>query len=158
MLGSMYFFLIEILFLFCLFFRYILRSRTAGSYGSYIFSILRNIYTVSCSVCCKLHFHQQWGRVPFSPYPHQNLLFSYPSLCFVFFFWTLLFSDDEWCWTPFHVLLLSIFKLINTSRNHNICLISFTFLPLRYGSRPFPLTRVDTGWWGLTYHRQMSWK
>ena len=79
---------------FCLFFRYILRSRTAGSYGSYIFSILRNIYTVSCSVCCKLHFHQQWERVPFSPYPHQNLLFAYPSLCFVFFFLTLLFSDD----------------------------------------------------------------
>ena len=32
------------------------------------------------------------------------------------------------------------------------------FLPLRCGSRPFPLTRVDTGWQGLTYHRQMSWK
>ena len=155
--GSMYCFLIEIL-VFLLFFRYILRSRTAGSYGSYIFSILSNIYNVSCSVCCELHSHQQWGRVPFYPYPHQNLLFAYLTVLFFLFKSAfLMISDAE------HLSMCCYWVFLNwsihkSSINHNISLISFTFLPLRCGSRPFPLTRVDTGWQGLTYHRPMSWK
>ena len=63
--------------------RYIVRSGTAGSYGSSIFSFSRNIYTVFCSARCKLHFHQQCGTVPFSPYPRQNVLFVYHN-CAVF--------------------------------------------------------------------------
>ena len=72
--------------LFVFFFRYILRSGTAGSYGTSIFSFLRNIYTVFCSACCKLHFYQQCGRVPFSPYPHQDLLFAYLTVFYFVFF------------------------------------------------------------------------
>ena len=51
-------------------------SGIAGSFGSFIPSLLRNLHTILHSGCIGLHPHHLCKRVYFSPHPLQHLLFA----------------------------------------------------------------------------------
>ena len=85
-LGCM--FLFELVFLFLFFFGYTPKSRITGSYGSSIFSVLRNLHTVFYSGCTSLHSHQVYNGSLFST-SRQHLLF-------VFFLMIVILTGVRW--------------------------------------------------------------
>ena len=87
------------------------RSGIAASYGSSVFSCLRNLHTILHSGCINLHSHQQCNRVSFST----------PSLTFIV---CRFFNDGhfEWCEVLSHCSLIC-FSLI-------ICDVEYIFMCL----------------------------
>ena len=94
---------------------YMPSSEIAGSYGNFIPSFVRDRHIVLHSGCINLHSHQSGRAFPFlhtffSIYCVLTFDDGHPDLCKISHCtFDLHFSNNEWCWTSFHVFKLKRF-------------------------------------------------
>ena len=104
---------------------YMPSSGIAGSYGRFIPS-LRNLHTILHNGYISLHSHQQCKSFPFSPQPHQHLLF-------VGFMMTAILTNVKW----YFIAVLICVSLIMSNGEHLfmcllvICMSSLEKCPFR---------------------------
>ena len=114
--------------------RYMSRNGTAGSYGGFVPSFLRNLHTIFHSACISLHPHQQCKSVPFSPHLLQHswfvgfLLKTLLTGMRWYFLVVLICINNELCWASFHVCWPSVCFLRNVWLGHpSIFWLGFLF-------------------------------